>query len=47
MITSIIVTLFSIFPSWFAIVVLGLLAFVVISLAIRLVSAVLDALPFV
>lgn len=47
MISSIIATLFSIFPSWFAIVVLGLLAFIVVSLAIRLVSAVLDALPFV
>lgn len=46
MIASIIATAFSILPAWFAITVLGLLAIIVIFLVVRIVSAVIDAIPF-
>lgn len=46
MIASVISTAFSILPAWFAVVVLGLLAIIVLFIIIKIVSAVLDAIPF-
>ena len=43
---SLIVTILSICPAWFAIIFVALMAFIVIICVIRVVAAVLDAIPF-
>lgn len=43
---TVISTLFAIFPSWFAIAFLGLLAIAVIVMIVKIVGFILDAIPF-
>lgn len=43
---SVIVTLFSIFPTWFSIFVLAFLTLVSIAIVFKVVSFALDAIPF-
>lgn len=43
---SLFTIMFSIFPAWFALAVLGFLAFSLIVIVIKIVAFVLDAIPF-
>ena len=47
MFTQLITTTLSMLPAWFAVFILAFLTFVVVATLIRLVGAVLDALPFI
>lgn len=43
---QLLVVMLSIFPSWFAVLVLGFMALLVIFIVIKIVAFVLDAIPF-
>lgn len=47
MISAVWQLLFSFFPAWFAVALLALLTVIVIFLVLRIISYVLDAIPFV
>lgn len=46
LIASVIITLCAIFPTWVVAIALALITFVVIVILIKIVSLVLDAVPF-
>lgn len=46
LIASVIVTLCAIYPTWVVAIALGLITFVVIVVLVKIVSLVLDAVPF-